>query len=61
MKKKIYTRMPKLARQAAEAAKNVVRAWSQLPMLWNTHRAINKNGGIWKSSKGINYNWNEEL
>jgi hypothetical protein len=62
VKEGIYQRLPHIAKKSFEiAAKDkVTRDWCLVN--WNTHRAINKRMGDWKSSnKKAKYDWNEDL
>jgi len=53
--------MTKAENKAAENAEGIVRSWAQRPMHWSTHRAANKYHGEYKSSKGGEYKWNDDL
>jgi len=46
---------------AFTGAENIVRSWAQKPMHWSTHKAVNRNNGKWKSHRGIEYKWVDEL
>ncbi|CAD6444225.1 feec8d14-375c-4f64-9a7e-772cc1ddde62 [Sclerotinia trifoliorum] len=35
--------------------------WVSRPIVWSTHRALNKNEGVWKSSRAGPLDWNEQL
>jgi hypothetical protein len=44
---------------ALAAAKKITLDWCLVP--WNTHKAINRNMGLWTSSRQVDYDWNEDL
>lgn len=55
----LYADFPRAERAAAKATMKKPETWSGI--LWSTHRAINVRHGTFKSSKGIQYNWNEDM
>jgi hypothetical protein len=46
-------------RCALAAARKIAIDWCLVP--WNTHKATNRNMGLWTSSKLVDYDWNEDL
>jgi len=57
----LFSKMSKIEHAAADEAERVVKSWAQKPMHWSTHRAINKGQGEWKTHKGVEHKWNDEL
>jgi hypothetical protein len=56
----IYKQFDKTAQIARKNAyKTVIYDWTTVA--WNTHRAINRHGGMWKGSNRRVYDWNEDL
>jgi len=53
--------MSKAESTATEEAERIVKGWVQKPMHWATHRAVNKAHGDYKTSKGLEHHWNDEL
>jgi len=53
--------MGKAENVAGSNAEQIVKGWVQKPMHWGTHRALNRERGTWKTYKGIEIKWNEEL
>lgn len=53
--------LPMIERCATAKAKEAVQIWTQKPVIWSTHRATNRSNGEWTSSRGIDYDWNEDL
>ena len=46
---------------AAGKTERIVKNWAQKPMHWATHRCLNSSKGEWKTTKGVKYNWNDDL
>ena len=57
----VFSKMPKAESAATEEAERIVKGWTQKPMHWATHRAVNKAHGDYKTSKGLEHHWNDEL
>jgi hypothetical protein len=56
----IFKQLTKTARTSRKnAQKTVFFEWTAVP--WNTHRATNKRTGMWTSSDGHVFDWNEDL
>lgn len=63
MEKHLLLGFPKLSKQATtKLRKRVTRTtWVSKPIIWCTHRALNKNNGVWQSSHAGWLDWNEEM
>lgn len=57
----LFNKMTGCENKAATEAERVVKGWTQRPVVWATHRAVNKHRGEWKSSLGHEYKWNDDL
>lgn len=57
----IFSKMSKNENTAAAETERIVKGWTQKPIYWSTHRTINRGNGEWKTHKGVQYNWNEDL
>lgn len=57
----LLPKMGKAENVAGSNAEQIVKGWVQKPMHWGTHRALNRERGTWKTYKGIEIKWNEEL
>jgi hypothetical protein len=56
----IYSILDERAEESGEAAVKLVRYdWGGIH--WSTHKAINRNMGVWQSWKLVDYDWNEQL
>ncbi|TGO13280.1 hypothetical protein BTUL_0073g00480 [Botrytis tulipae] len=63
IEKRLLSGFSKISRQAAtKLRKRVTKTvWVSNPIVWSTHRALNKNLGVWKSSHAGLFDWNEEI
>ncbi|KAF7909854.1 uncharacterized protein EAF01_003572 [Botrytis porri] len=63
IEKRLLSAFSKISKKAAaKLRKRVTKTvWVSRPIIWSTHRALNKNHGVWKSSHAGLFDWNEEI
>lgn len=61
--KHLFSSFPKISTKAATKLRKIVTktTWVSRPIVWSTHRALNKNEGVWKHSRAGLLDWNEQL
>lgn len=55
----LFVKLDHVATQAASVAKQTIIGWCIVR--WNTHKATNRHGGLFRDSHNIVYNWNSDL
>ncbi|TGO63417.1 hypothetical protein BCON_0013g00630 [Botryotinia convoluta] len=63
IEKRLLSGFPKISKQAAAKLRKRVTKTVRVskPIIWSTHRALNKSYGIWESSHAGLFDWNEEI